>query len=57
VLLLLSAVFRVVLPLFSMDLYQYWLGISQVLWMLAFAIFVFVYAPMLLTARTDGRDG
>jgi len=55
--LLAGVVVRVVFPLFSMDLYIYWIGISQVLWMLAFVIFVVVYAPMLLTARVDGRDG
>ncbi len=53
----LSVVFRVLLPLFNMDLYIYWIAISQLLWMIAFAIFVVVYAPMLLTARIDGRDG
>jgi uncharacterized protein involved in response to NO len=55
--LLLGVVFRVVFPLFNTDLYVYWIGISQVLWMIAYAIFVFVYAPMLLSARVDGRDG
>ena len=55
--LLLGVIVRVVLPLFNMDLYIYWIGISQVLWMLAFSIFVFIYAPMLLSARVDGRDG
>lgn len=55
--LLLGVIARVVLPLFNMELYLYWVGISQLLWMLAFAIFVAVYAPMLLTARVDGRDG
>ena len=55
--LLLGVIVRVVFPLFSMELYLYWVGISQVLWMIAFAIFVFVYAPMLLSARIDGRDG
>lgn len=52
-----GAVVRVVFPLFNMSLYVYWIGISQVLWMLGFAIFVYVYAPMLLSARVDGRDG
>jgi len=56
-LLLLGVIFRVILPLFNMELYVYWVGISQLLWMLAFAIFVLVYAPMLLSARIDGRDG
>jgi uncharacterized protein involved in response to NO len=55
--LLLGVIFRVVLPLFNMDLYVYWIGISQVFWMIAFGIFVAVYAPMLLTERIDGRDG
>lgn len=34
-----------------------WLLASGVLWILAFAIFVLVYAPMLLAARADGRPG
>ena len=55
--LLLGVVVRVVFPLFNMELYVYWIGISQVLWMVAFAIFVVVYAPMLLSERIDGRDG
>lgn len=53
----LAVIVRVLFPLFNMDLYIYWIGLSQVLWMIAFAIFVFVYAPMLLSARVDGRDG
>ena len=55
--LLLGVIVRVIFPLFNMDLYIYWIGISQALWMIAFAIFVFVYAPMLLSERVDGRDG
>ncbi len=55
--LLLGVIVRVVFPLFNMELYGYWIGISQVLWMISFAIFVIVYAPMLLSERVDGRDG
>lgn len=55
--LLLGVIVRVIFPLFNMQLYVYWIGISQLFWMLAFAIFVVVYAPMLLSARLDGRDG
>jgi uncharacterized protein involved in response to NO len=55
--LLLGVIIRVIFPLFNMQLYVYWIGISQLFWMLAFAIFVVVYAPMLLSARLDGRDG
>lgn len=56
-LLLLAAVVRVVFPLFNMSMYVYWVGLSQVLWIVAFAIFIIVYAPMFLTSRVDGRDG
>ena len=55
--LLLGVFVRVVLPLLNMEFYVYWIGISQALWMISFAIFIYVYAPMLLTARVDGRDG
>jgi uncharacterized protein involved in response to NO len=57
VVLFLGVIVRVIFPLFNMELYVYWVGISQLLWMISFAIFVVVYAPMLLSARTDGRDG
>ena len=53
----LGLIVRVLFPLFNMDLYVYWIAISQVLWMTSFAIFVYVFAPILLTARVDGRDG
>ena len=52
-----AAIVRVIFPLFNMDLYIYWIAISQVLWMVAFVIFVFLYSPMLLSARVDGKDG
>jgi uncharacterized protein involved in response to NO len=57
IIMVLAAVFRIILPLFNMDLYIYWIAISQLLWMVAFFIFVVVYAPMLVSARVDGRDG
>ena len=53
----LAAVVRVVLPLLNMDLYHYWMLISQLLWIVGFIIFVYVYTPMLVSARVDGRDG
>jgi uncharacterized protein involved in response to NO len=53
----LGAVVRVIFPLFNMDLYIYWVGLSQALWIISFVIFIFVYAPMFLSARVDGRDG
>jgi len=56
-LLICGALVRIVFPLFSMDLYLYWIGISQLLWIAAFMIFLVVYAPMLWSTRVDGRDG
>jgi len=56
-LLICGALVRIVFPLFSMDLYLYWIGISQLLWIAAFMIFLVVYAPMLWSTRIDGRDG
>jgi uncharacterized protein involved in response to NO len=55
--LLASVIVRVIFPLINMDMYLYWIVVSQGLWIVAFTIFVIVYAPMLLTARVDGRDG
>lgn len=55
--LLAGVIVRVIFPLFAMDLYIYWIGLSQILWIIAFAVFVYVYAPMLWSARIDGRDG
>ena len=57
ILLIAGAVIRVFFPLFSMELYVVWIGSSQVLWVAAFGLFVWVYAPMLMMARVDGRDG
>lgn len=52
-----GAAVRVLFPLFNMELYIYWVFISQLMWMIGFAIFVYVYASMFLHARVDGRDG
>ena len=57
VLLLSGAVVRVLFPLLDNDLYVYWIGLSQMLWIASFLIFLVVYAPMLISPRIDGRDG
>jgi uncharacterized protein involved in response to NO len=51
-----AALFRVILPaLFS------WSNVliygATLAWLAAFALFVFVYAPILTSVRTDGKDG
>lgn len=57
ILLICGVVVRVVFPLFSMSFYAYWIGISQLLWIVSFMIFLVIFAPMLVTPRVDGRDG
>ena len=49
-----GALVRVFLPLgLPASMYMHCIGASQLLWMLAFAIFVAFYTPMLLAPRVD----
>jgi len=52
-----GSVIRVVLPLWLPAHYRELVVVSQALWIAAFAGFVALYAPMLLTTRVDGRAG
>ncbi len=52
-----GSVIRVVLPLLDVAHYVLWIGLSQVLWVIAFFLFLWVFLPMLLQPRTDGRFG
>lgn len=56
-LLAVGALARVVLPMPWPNLYTIWVGGSQILWLGAFALFVWVYTPMLIKGRVDGRYG
>ncbi len=53
----LAAAVRVFAPLAWPSLYGYWLTASGTLWVLAFALFLWVYAPLLVSPRTDGQPG
>ncbi|MBE0436861.1 MAG: NnrS family protein [Methylomicrobium sp.] len=55
VLLNLSAFVRVVLPALLPAWYGQFIYISTLAWLAAFALFVFVYAPILLAPRVDGK--
>ncbi len=55
VLLNLSAFVRVVLPALLPAWYGQFVYISTLAWLAAFALFVFVYAPILLAPRIDGK--
>ncbi len=52
--LLLGSVVRVFLPMIDPSHYVLWIQISQTLWIIAFLVFLFVYAPILIQAdKTD----
>jgi uncharacterized protein involved in response to NO len=57
VLINLAALFRVLLPIALPDWYGMLVYVSTLSWLAAFSLFVFVYAPILTTARIDGQEG
>ena len=57
VILNLAAFARVLLPLLFPAAYTSWLYASGLLWTLAFVLFLWVHAPMLIAPRADGRPG
>ena len=50
-LLIAGALVRVILPIISIVNYDIWIGLSQLLWVIAFAIFVVTYMPILIKPR------
>lgn len=56
-LLLAGGLFRIILPLLLPSYYTIWIGISQALWISAFTLFVFLFAPILIKPRVDGQPG
>jgi uncharacterized protein involved in response to NO len=57
VLLVIGSIFRVVLPLFDAARYTLWMGLSQLLWVLAFFLFMVIFLRMLYQPRADGQPG
>lgn len=53
----LAGVMRVLLPAITMVYYQIWLVLAALFWSTAFAIFVIIYANILVSPRIDGRPG
>lgn len=51
------AVARVLLPAIVPGLTAWFMALAAVLWGLAFALFLWVFAPMLVRARADGMPG
>jgi uncharacterized protein involved in response to NO len=52
-----AALFRVLLPMAMPAWYETLIYISTLSWLAAFSLFIFVYAPILTSARIDGQDG
>jgi uncharacterized protein involved in response to NO len=48
---------RVLLPMIAPLQYTLWIGIAQAAWLFAFALLVWVYAPILVKPRADGMPG
>lgn len=59
VFLLLFAAFaaRIFLPLIDLAHYAWWIGIAQAAWVVAYGVFVLVYAPVWVGPRVDGQPG
>jgi len=55
--LFIGAIVRVIFPMVLPDNYQLWIALSQIFWMMAFALFVYLYAMILIRPRIDGRWG
>jgi uncharacterized protein involved in response to NO len=52
-----AALFRVMLPAAMISWSSVLIYCATLAWLAAFALFVFVYAPILTSVRTDGKDG
>lgn len=53
----LAGMLRVFAPIIAPAYYDTWLVLATLLWSTAFAIFVIVYAGVLISPRVDGRPG
>ncbi|MCA9400247.1 MAG: NnrS family protein [Candidatus Omnitrophica bacterium] len=52
-----GAVVRTFFPLFAEGQYIMWIAVSQVLWILAFGLYLIRYFPVLTSPRPDGKWG
>ena len=52
-----AALLRVFVPLLVPAHYGLWVGLSQLSWILAFALFALFYIPILVSPRVDGKPG
>ncbi|MFK8067820.1 MAG: NnrS family protein [Gammaproteobacteria bacterium] len=52
-----GAIIRVILPIIDETNYSLWINWSQLHWLIAFGIFLFIYATKLIMPRVDGKPG
>jgi uncharacterized protein involved in response to NO len=52
-----AVLFRVLMPMALPTWYSYFIYISTACWLAAFSLFVFIYMPILTSARMDGKEG
>lgn len=52
-----GALIRSFFPIFNQEHYILWIGISQILWIVAFALYLIYYCKILVSPRADGKWG
>ncbi len=55
--LFIGSIVRVLFPIFLPTLYSTWIVSAQILWISSFAGFCWIYVPILIKGRIDGRYG
>jgi uncharacterized protein involved in response to NO len=55
--LVVSVLFRAIVPMFTSQFYMSWMLVAAILWILSFGVFVVIYTPVLLKPRSDGAFG
>ena len=55
--LIISVMFRVLVPMITAQFYTTWVLIAAIFWILSFAIYVAIYLPILIRPREDGTFG
>ena len=52
-----GTIFRVILPIFIPSTYLHLIGTAQLLWIIAFTVFLFHYFVIFISPRVDGKPG
>jgi uncharacterized protein involved in response to NO len=55
--LVIATLVRVMLPIADLTQYSQWIGLSQILWLLAFTLFMLACIPILTAPRVAGQPG